>query len=118
MPREPLQDGIARVLAQDLAQHMPSAHIVHPWPPSRVATHQLVVDVQRFDATLGGDARLAARWWVLDETGRSLLIERREQIVLPAPVDEDEPYVELVGVMSELLAQLSREVAAELKRLR
>ena len=113
---EPLEEGIARVLAENLAQQLPSGFIAHPWPPSRAASHHLAVDVERFDATLGGEAHLAVRWWVMDDTGRKLLVEHRSEFRRAAP--ETDEYDALVGAMSALLADLSQEIAAELKGLR
>jgi uncharacterized lipoprotein YmbA len=73
---EPLEEGIARVLAENLA----------------------------------------VRWWVMDDTGRKLLVEHRSEFRRAAP--ETDEYDALVGAMSALLADLSQEIAAELKGLR
>ncbi len=63
-----------------------------------------------------GEAHLAVRWWVMDDTGRKPLVEHRSEFRRAAP--ETDEYDALVGAMSALLADLCQETVAELKGLR
>ncbi len=106
---EPLADGIARTLAEDLGALLATDRLwLYPWPPSVPVDVQVTVDVLRFDQE-GGDGVLAARWTVTDADGRfaTRRFERRE----PAAEPERAATVE---ALSRALAELSREIAGTL----
>src|SRR5262249_6651652 len=62
---EPLDNGIARILADEIGARVPTDRIVtFPWRGvvARVIQYQVVVAGDRFDGTLGGGVTLHARW--------------------------------------------------------
>jgi len=59
---EPLEENISRVLAQNLYALLRSERIVrYPWPTSRRITHQVEVEILRFEPNSAREAELAAR---------------------------------------------------------
>jgi uncharacterized lipoprotein YmbA len=46
---KPLQDNVSRVLAENLARHIPTDHILlHPWPRSAPVDYQVAVEHLRW----------------------------------------------------------------------
>jgi len=111
---EPLNDGVPRVLAANLATLLQTDRILaFPWPGDRVVEHQVVIDVIQFDGTVGGDVLLEARWRVLGPDRKELVLRYSS---LREPTGEP-GYLGLVGAMSRALAGLSEEVARSIKAL-
>lgn len=107
---EPLADGIARVLAENLEQMLASDRLwLYPWPPPAPVDVQVMVEIRRFDDSGDGDARLAAHWTLLGagEVLATRRFDRRE------PCDSADPAATVLA-LSRALAELSREIAAAL----
>jgi hypothetical protein len=104
---EPLADGIARTLAENLEKMLASDRLwLYPWPPSAPVDVHVAVDVRRFDDEGDGTARLSARWTLFGAggmlaTGR---FDRREPSASADPAAT-------VEALSRALAELSREIA-------
>ena len=108
---EPLTDGVARAIAEDLRALLPSARVaLFPWVGPRVVQYQVLVDVVRFDGSPGGPVALEASWRILGEDRKDV---REGQFTHSEPTREP-GYVALVGAMSRSLGALSREIAAAL----
>jgi uncharacterized lipoprotein YmbA len=76
---EPLEDGFARVLREDLEGVLgPHSVVLHPWPVDAPPALALSVDVERFERLAGQTVALWARWTLRDETtGRVLATGER-----------------------------------------
>ena len=105
---EPLEDGLGRVMAENLAALLPGQRIEgFPFPPGvpidvRVSVH--VTDF-RLDPTVP-EARLAARWAVygIDESSPAA-----EGSWSAAAAAADSSAASLVGAMSALVGDLTRD---------
>ncbi len=106
---EPLKQGVARVLAENLSTVVGTDHIVlFPWKASQTPAYQIVVDVTRFDSTAAGTAVLTARWTVLEKSGQHKPLTRQSDIRRQA---ESQSYEAMVGAQSWTVAKLSEEIA-------
>jgi len=111
---EPLERGIAQVLADNLAPQIGSERIaVFPWRGgvARALDYQVVVVVLRFDGSPGGQVALDARWRLLGKNGQELVLKRS---TINEPVT-GEGYQPLVRGMNRALATLAREIAMEIQ---
>lgn len=111
---EPLDSGIAEVLAHNLAPQIGSERIaVFPWRGgvARALDYQVIVVVLRFDGSPGREVTLDARWRLLDKDGQELLLKRS---TINEPIS-GEGYHLLVRGMNRALATLAREIAAEMQ---
>jgi uncharacterized lipoprotein YmbA len=106
---EPLEESLSRVLAQNLHAVLGSERIVrYPWPNSRRISHQVEVEILRFEPTSEGEAQLSARWAINDTASKQALAGRTSFFKRPI---KGQPREAAVDAMSELLADLSREIA-------
>jgi len=112
---EPLEAGIAQVLANDLAVQLGSERIaVFPWRGriNQVLDYQVVVAVLRFEGSPGRQVTLDARWRLVDREGKELALKRT---TINEPVTQD-GYQSLVLGMNRLLGALAHEIGAEILR--
>jgi uncharacterized lipoprotein YmbA len=110
---EPLQAGIAQVLADDLAMRIGSERIaVFPWRGriDPVLDYQVVVVVLRFEGSPGGQVTLDARWRLVGRGGKELALKRT---TISEPVARD-GYQALVLGMNQVLGALAHEIATEI----
>ncbi|MDP9143957.1 MAG: PqiC family protein, partial [Actinomycetota bacterium] len=111
---EPLQDNLARVLAENLALLIPTDQILlYAWPRSATLDYQVMVEVLHFDGWLGSESRLLALWSILDGAELTLWSQRA---TLNAPVSGRE-YEAMVVAMNQLIEWLSRDLASAIHRL-
>lgn len=104
---EPLKDGLARTLAENLSGLVCAKPIaVYPWPVGVVPEYQVTVQVQRFDGALRDKVELRATWAILDRNG---------EMVLWSSFTAEEPsggdYASLAAAMSRLAGGLSKDIA-------
>src|SRR5262249_37672596 len=105
---EPLENGIAQVLANELGTQIGSARIAgFPWRGgiARVLDYQVAVIILRFEGSLGGQVTLDARWRVVGRDGQELALKRS---TLNEPVTGS-GYQSLVMGMNRLVGTLARE---------
>jgi len=110
---EPLESGIAEVLADNLAAQVGSQRVaVFPWrgATARALDYRVVVVVLRFDGSPGRRVTLDVRWHVLDKAGKELVLKRS---TIGEPITDD-GYQPLILGMNRLLATLAREIATEI----
>jgi uncharacterized lipoprotein YmbA len=71
---EPLAENVANVLAENLSLLLRADGVaVHPWPGRRRPSHQLEIEVLRFDTDTSGTAHLAAHYVLRDvATGQTI----------------------------------------------
>jgi uncharacterized protein len=113
---EPLADGVARTLTEEIGARVPTDRIVtFPWRSvvARVIRYQVVVEVLRFDGRPGGDVTLDTRWRILGRDDDELAF-RRSTIVEAATGSGYEP---IVAAMARALGTLGGEIAAEIRTL-
>src|SRR5262249_14870245 len=109
---EPLQDGMARVLAEEISARVPTERVVtFPWRGSiaRIIQYQVVVAVARFDGRPGADVTLDTRWRILGREGDELVF-RRSTLTEAAAGPGYEP---MVAAMTRAVAALGQEIASE-----
>ena len=111
---EPLKDGTARVLGENLATLLRTDRVaLFPWRGSQPMQYQVAVDVARFEGAVGGDVTLEARWRILGRDGKELTLRRStftEAVGAPG-------YGALVAAMSRALGALSRDIATTIRDL-
>ena len=112
---EPLKDNLSRVLAENISVLLSTNHvIVYPWNRSTTIDYQVVIDVTRFDGTVGGDVSMRARWTLLGDDGKKVLLRKKSSLSIRADAST---YESLVSAQSQMLADLSNEIAEEIKAL-
>ncbi len=110
---ELLRDGIPRTLAGNVSAMIPTDAVpVFPWRTPWTVQYRVSVDILRFDGAVGGSVVLDARWRLLDGAGKELALRA---VHLQEPCAEG-AYEGLVSAHNRLLASLSRDIAAEIRR--
>lgn len=111
---EPLQESFSRVLAENLSILLSTDRVaVFPWGSTPVE-YQVAVEVTRFERQPGGENLLVARWSILRDNGREILLTRNSSFSEPAGVRD---YEATVSAQSRILAAFSREIAAAINTL-
>ena len=87
---------------------------VFPWMHYFTPSYRVVIDFQRLDGSLDGEAVLGARWAVADAEGKELLAGGK--VVLRQPL-QGSGYADLVKAESLLVAELSNKIASEINGL-
>ena len=112
---EPLKEGIARAVATNLAHFLNNARVSpRPYGAGGDADYRVVLDVQRFDSTLGESATLDVMWTVRrtkdgeQQTGRV----RVQEAVSGAG------YEALVAAHGRALGSVSRDIAEAIRAAR
>lgn len=110
---EPLEDNISRVLEEDLGRRLGTERIIRlpvkrSLRASLTVNYQVPLAVTAFEKTASGGTMLDARWAVLDNDGKELLLRRSEYTATPA----DDSYDAQVTAQSVLLGRLGEEIAA------
>ena len=110
---EPLKDNFSRVLAENISVLLSTNHvIVYPWNRTAPVDYQVVIDVIRFDGAMGADVSMRARWTLLGDDGKKVLLRKNSSLSIHA---DDRTYEALVSAQSRILADLSSEIAEEIK---
>ena len=110
-----LQGNFQRVLARNLGVLLSSRNVAeYPWDDPFDPDYRLVMDVYRFDGSLGGEVWLEVRW-SLTGRDRTRLLRGAQSSIREPVVGED--YQALVKAESKALEVLSREIAAALTEL-
>jgi len=86
-----------------------------PWMAYFEPSYRVIIDVMRLDGALDGEAVLSARWAVTNTDGKEVLIVKKSDYNQPL---EDAGYASLIKAESQLLATLSKEIAAEIVALK
>ena len=112
---EPLSENVSHVLTENLSALLSTDRVLqYPWRSSNPLDYQVVVDFWQFDATMGREAVLVARWSLLGSDGQTALITRKSHVI-QHPTSQN--YESLVEAMSRNLENLSREIAEAIKAL-
>ena len=106
---EPLEENFTRVLAQNLSTLLRTDRIIrYPWPNSRRVTHQVEIEVLRFEPNSAQVIELSARWSLIDAGNKQTLSVKESRLTRQAKAKSSEASA---AAMSEALADLSREIA-------
>lgn len=110
-----LQGNFQRVLARNLGALLNSENVAeYPWDDPFDPDYRLVMEVYRFDGSLGGQVWLEARW-SLTGRDRARLLRSGQSSIREPVIGTD--YQTLVQAQSRALEALSREIAAALAQL-
>ena len=85
-----------------------------PWMHYFTHNYRVIVDIQRLDGSLDGEAVLGARWAIADAEGKEFLAG--DKIVFHQQLEEP-GYASLVKAESLLVAELSKKIAVEINGL-
>ena len=113
---EPLESGIARIVADEIGARVPTDRVVmFPWRGivARAIQYQVVIAVDRFDGTLDGDVTLDARWRILDRKGDEVAFSRSTITEKVA----GSGYDPMVAAMSRTLVVLGQEITNAIRSL-
>ena len=112
---EPLNDNLTRVLEENLTNLLrgDSIDVFLASDSSIPADYRLEVDVLRLDGNLGGQVALISQWALLEAEEDDLILMRRSEYQEPAA---DQTVKELVLAQSRVIENLSRDIAAAIKK--
>ena len=104
-----LEKDLSYVLGENLGQLLGVDSIgFFPWRPHFQPTYRVTLDVIRLDGSLDGDAVLSVHWAVADANGETSLAGGKSDYRQPL---EDKTYPALIKAESQLVAQMSHEIA-------
>ena len=113
---EPLDDAIHRVLATNLDAQLDDAVVVaFPYTHISDLDYRVVGRINRFDADADGLAILEIQWGVIGPKDEILVQPRRARY--EARSSREPKYAGTAQAMSEVVQQLSHDVAARLEAL-
>ena len=117
---EPLDTGFTRTLAENLVTLLPEHFVARsPWRSSAVPRCRVVTELRVFGLQANCELRLDGRWALLPARGEQPLARGTANFgrgPLPSGPEGVDPGAE-VEAMSELVGELSREVAAAVRAL-
>ncbi len=115
---EPLEDMFPRVVAQNLSTLLGTDR-VFVIPRRRLPTldYQVEIEVLRFDADVGGDAVLVARWEIFDGDGKQLRLDKTTVSEPVAAPVEGESYEPVIAAMSATVAAFSQQLAQTIQSM-
>jgi uncharacterized lipoprotein YmbA len=110
---ERLNTGIPRVLAADLSSLLPSEHIRVAGGSSEDLAREIGVTIEQFDVSFSGQAVLVAKWRIFSPGGEKILHSGDSRLSRSGPAPDTDPSG-AVGTLSDLIADLSRQLAQAL----
>ena len=87
--------------------------VAYPWVRSQQPTYQVQVEVLRFEPNAEQIAELWGRWSIIDGTNKTVSV-KETYLTQPA---RDKSTEASVASMSELVSDLSKEIAAAIRAL-
>ena len=119
---EPLDAGLSRTLAANLDALLPQSRVIRsPWPAATRPRCRVRVELQRFGPQATGEVVLEGRWALLPADGERPLVARpvglKRGPLGPAAPGGGTDAVAGVEAMSELVADLARDIAAAIRAL-
>lgn len=108
-----LREDFLRVLSGNLAYLLKTDKIaIYPFTGTVPLDIRIILTLNRFEGTLGGEAVLEATWHILEAKGKKEGVIKRSRIV-EAVAGSD--YPSLVAAQSRSLEKLSREIAEAIR---
>jgi uncharacterized protein len=116
---EPLDAGVSRTLAENLSALLPETLVVRaPWPSKTRLRCRLRVELERFGPQTNGEVQLEGRFELLQPREERALMVRpvslRRGLSTAGAVPDAGAGVE---AMSQLVADLAKEIAAAVREL-
>jgi hypothetical protein len=110
-----LEEDFARVLAQNISVLLATDQVaVYPWATGFKPHYRIALDIRYFEGQLGENVVLDVVWRVSgQESGK---IQAVKTSVIKEPLSAAD-YEALVAAKSQAIAQLSREIAQEIRKL-
>jgi uncharacterized lipoprotein YmbA len=108
-----LKEDVTQVVADNLANLLGTKQVEHfPWKRHFKPDYQVRIKIQQLDGELGGKSVLKARWWLrVANAGNDKLAEHSQYSVTVKGSD----YASYAASLSELLRQLSVEIAGRIR---
>jgi uncharacterized lipoprotein YmbA len=111
----PLDARFARVLAENIALLLATDRVaVYPWEIDFKPHYRIALDIRYFEGQLGENVLLDVVWRVSGQD--SQMIQAVKTSVIKEPVSAPD-YDALVAAKSEAIAQLSRDITQEIRKL-
>ncbi len=112
---EPLEDGLGRVLAENMAILLNTANVyIYPVGRDVSMDYQVKVAMSRFGADSKGTATLVAFWSIIGNDGQKVMSRRRSAITEQAASKDIDA---IVAAQNNTLQKLSREIADVIQSL-
>jgi uncharacterized lipoprotein YmbA len=112
---EPLDAGIARIIARNFSLLLPKASVeIFPWNSIIPIKYQVIMEIIQLDCRLDGDALLLVQWSVIDGKEKKVLLTKRSEYRKPI---ESKNYSGLIQAVSSICGSLSTEIAQVLTQL-
>jgi uncharacterized lipoprotein YmbA len=112
---EPLEENFTRVLAQNLAGQLGANRIVlYPWTTYGRPPRFVTLEVLRFESDDDRHAHLAGQWSVIDSGNKTPLVMKVSRLTRQTKDGSTEASV---AALSELVGDLSREIAGTLGQI-
>jgi uncharacterized lipoprotein YmbA len=109
---EPLEENFSRVLSQNLSILLQTDRVVtYPWERNQRPTHQVQVEVLRFEPNAEQMVELWARWSITEGTKKTVIV--RESYLTHSVKDKSTEAS--VAALSEAVGRLSQEIAASIR---
>ena len=111
----PLKSEFAKVLAENISLLLATDQVaVYPWEAGFKPHYRIALDIRYFEGRLGENAFLDTVWRVSGPQSQKIQTVKTSVIEEPLPAAN---YEALVAAESQAIAQLSREIAQEIRRL-
>lgn len=111
----PLQEGIARVMAENISLLLSTDEVfVYPWESGFKPLYRIALDIRYFEGQLGKNVVLEVVWQVFEGDNQKIRVVKTSVIKETLSAAD---YETLVAAKSQTIAQLSREIAQEIRRL-
>ncbi|MEJ5376246.1 MAG: PqiC family protein [bacterium] len=112
---EPLAQGIARVVAEEIARHVCVQRVEYfPWKSFAGVDHQVSLRVKRLEASPGQKVEFLAHWVIYGADPKKPLAEGELDMIEPTT---SRLYEELVAAKSRLLQKAARLIAEAMMKL-
>lgn len=109
-----IQSDIQRTLGENISILLPTNRVILSQEIALLPVdYQVVVNIRRFDGTLGGEVTLNADWTVVRIENKESA-KGKKSVFSEATVGDD--YQAYVAAQSRLLARLSEEITKEITR--
>jgi hypothetical protein len=110
-----LKKDFLRILAENLSTLLSTDRVfLYPWRKSVPIDYQIVVEVFQLDGRPGGNALLVACWNIFSGDGKKVFLARKSSFREPTVAGG---YDAFVAAESRALANLSRDIAMEIKTI-